>query len=60
MNIPQSDQDLAAIKAVEIQHRNGYHISEPDYIQFLDAVIAVQQLYTEVKKAYHNKPQENN
>jgi PHD/YefM family antitoxin component YafN of YafNO toxin-antitoxin module len=37
MNIPQIDQDLATIKAMHIQHENGYHISEADYKQFRDA-----------------------
>jgi len=49
MIIPQFDQDIATIKALEIQHRNGYHISEKDYTQFLDAIIAVNQLYANVK-----------
>jgi len=53
MIIPQFDQDIATVQAIEIQHRNGYHISEKDYTQFLDAIIAVNQLYANVKKQYH-------
>lgn len=38
MNIPQFDQDLATLKATQIQFENGYHLSDKDLQDFNDAI----------------------
>jgi hypothetical protein len=49
MNISLIDQCTATIKAINVQYQNGYHISDSDYLQFLDAVIYINDLQKHIK-----------
>jgi hypothetical protein len=44
------EQILATIKAIQIQHEHGYHISDSDFNQFNSAVNDVNALYHEIVK----------
>lgn len=46
------EQILATIKVMQIQHENGYHISENDYKEFNQAINDINSLWQEVAKEY--------
>lgn len=46
------EQILATIKVMQIQHENGYHISENDYFEFNSAVNDINNLWHEVATKY--------
>lgn len=50
MIIPILDQDLAVIKAVEIQQRDGSRISDHDYMQLKEAIAYINQLLKKVEE----------
>jgi hypothetical protein len=47
-------QILATIKAIQVQHENGYYISDNDFEQFNSAVNDINALYNEVVKNRSN------
>ena len=47
------EQILATIKVMQIQHENGYHISQKDYTEFNSAVDDINALWHEVAKEYN-------
>lgn len=51
MIIPQLDQDIATIKAVNIQHHNGHHISAEDIRSFNEAYNRLLKLWKEINNA---------
>jgi hypothetical protein len=44
------DQILATIKTIQMQHENGYHISDNDWQDFTSAVNDVNNLYHDILK----------
>jgi hypothetical protein len=52
MNIPQIDQDLATIKATDIQYQNGYTLTDTDLVAFGNAVNRLYRLSKQIHTAY--------
>lgn len=50
MTIPQIDQDLATVKAMHIQHENGYHISLSDWKALVEAIARINNLMGEIAR----------
>ena len=44
------NKTLATIKAMQVQHENGYHISDSDYSALTSAVNDVNALYHAIAK----------
>jgi hypothetical protein len=49
MNIPQFDQDIAQLQAMQIQIKNGFHISENDIKALSEALTRLNEYFKEYK-----------
>lgn len=55
ITLTKLEQHLTTVRNSYIQIDNGYHLSDSDYDQLLDAVIAIQDYQINIAKPYMAK-----